>query len=196
MKIFQTATRFRPTQQRGATLVLGLIMLLLITLVAISSTREATLEARLVGNLIEQQGLQVSAEMGLRDGERSIISPLIIMPYEPTDTCTITTPPTPCLLGLIDGAYSYGLRFGTADMFRPYQPSDGTQPNNNTSINWYATPAPSGGMDGESENPEYGSMLTGNATFRYEINTQSVNAASNNARYLRSTTARLFDVGY
>jgi type IV pilus assembly protein PilX len=56
-------------------------------------------------------------------------------------------------------------------------------------------PAPSGGQDGESENPEYGSMFTGNATFRYEVNSKATNTVSNNTAYLRSTTAKLFDAG-
>jgi type IV pilus assembly protein PilX len=80
-------------------------------------------------------------------------------------------------------------------MFRPYYPENGTAVNLNTLVNWYGLPAPSGGENGESENPEYGSMLGATGTFRYEINSQATNTASNNSNYLRSTTAKFFDNG-
>lgn len=179
--------------QQGASLFVALIILLVITLLALSGVREVILESRIVGNLIEQQKLTTGAESGLRDGEINIVKP--ITPLEPTSTCTGGTNPPPCLLSLSNNTYSYGFLFGTSGKYRPYKPADGTQSNLNTSVNWYAMPAPSGGQDGESENPEYGSMFTGNATFRYEINSKSTNTNSNNSVYLRSTTAKLFDAG-
>lgn len=180
--------------QQGAALFVALIILLLITLLALSGVREVILESRIVGNLIEQQKLFNGAESGLRDGEVNITKP--ITPLEPSNSCTGGTNPPPCLLKLTNNAYSYGFVFGTNGMSRPYKPVDGTESNSNTSISWYAMPAPSGGQDGESENPEYGSMFTGNATFRYEVNSKSTNTTSNNSAYLRSTTAKLFDAGY
>ncbi len=185
---------FRITSnQQGAALFVALIILLVITLLALSGVREVILESRIVGNLIEQQKLITGAESGLRDGEINIVKP--ITPLEPTSTCTGGTNPPPCLLKLTGNVYSYGFLFGTSGKYRPYKPADGTQNNLNTSVNWYAMPAPSGGQDGESENPEYGSMFTGNATFRYEVNSKSTNTNSNNSVYLRSTTAKLFDAG-
>ncbi len=183
----------KSNSEQGAALFVAMIILLVVTLLALSSAREVTLESRIVGNFIEQQKLTASAESGLRDGEASLVKP--IAPLDPTATCTAGSNPPPCLLTLIGGAYSYNLRFGTNGMSRPYHPSNGTQPDSNHTINWYATPAPSGGQDGESENPEYGSMMTGNATFRYEVNSQAVSTLSGNAIYLRSTTAKLFDSG-
>lgn len=179
--------------QRGAALFVALIILLIITTLALSGVREVLLESRIVGNLMEQQKLVSSAESGLRDGEINVVKS--ITPLEPTSTCTGGTNPPPCLLKLTNDIYSYSFLFGTSDMYRPYKPVDGTQSNTNTSIDWYAMPAPSGGQDGESENPEYGSMFTGNATFRYEVNSKATNTISNNNVYLRSTTAKLFDAG-
>lgn len=179
--------------QRGASLFVALIILLIVTVLALSGVREVILESRIVGNLIEQQKLITSAESGLRDGEVNIIK--FITPLEPTSSCTGGTNPPPCLLKLTNNAYSYGFSFNTSGMYRPYKPSDGTQGNANTSVNWYAMPAPSGGQDGESENPEYGSMFTGNATFRYEVNSKASNTISNSTVILRSTTAKLFDAG-
>jgi len=185
-----------PNAQKGASLFIALIVLLVITLLALSSTREVTLESRITGNFTEQQRLFNSAEMGLRDGEISIVANT--SPLDPTSECEAAIQgarPEPCLLELTDNLYSYELLFATANKSRPYYPENGTKANTNTNINWYAKPAPSGGQDGEAENPEYGSMLGGNATFRYEVNSQAVNNSSSNATYLRSTIAKLFDNG-
>lgn len=185
-----------PESQQGASLFIALIILLVLTLLALSSTREVTIESRITGNFTEQQRLFNSAESGLRDGETSIIG--VLTPLTPTTDCA-TAPagvrPAPCLLELTGGAYSYALKFATTGKSRPYFPANGTVGDTNTSIRWYASPAPSGGADGEAENPEYGSMLGGNATFRYEVNSQAVSTSSSNATYLRSTTAKLFDNG-
>ncbi|PTQ67681.1 PilX N-terminal domain-containing pilus assembly protein [Pseudomonas sp. GV071] len=196
MKTFTPHHIKLPAGQKGASLFIALIVLLVITLLALSSTREVTLESRITGNYTEQQKLFNSAETGLRDGETSIIAGTL--PLDPTTDCEAAASgdrPAPCLLALTDGEYTYELMFGTEGKSRPYHPANDTTTNPNTSINWYAKPAPSGGQDGEAENPEYGSMLGGTATFRYEVNSQAVNDNSNNATYLRSTTAKLFDNG-
>lgn len=56
-------------RQRGATLLISLILLLIITVLAISSMREVTLEERIVGNLRDQQAAFNGAESALREGE-------------------------------------------------------------------------------------------------------------------------------
>lgn len=180
-------------QQRGAALFIALIMLLVVTLLALSSTREATLESRLVSAYTLQQNLSASAEMGLRDGESSVTKP--ITPLTATADCAGGTNPPPCLLTLTGGAYSYAMLFGTANKSRPYKPADGTAANPGTTINWYAMPAPSGSEDGESENPEYGSMLVGVGVFRYELNSQAMHTDTGAKLLMRSTTAKLFDAG-
>jgi type IV pilus assembly protein PilX len=182
-------------KQHGASLFIALIILLVLTLLALSSVREVTLESRITGNFIEQQKLANSAESGLRDGENSLTAPLT--PPDPTTSCAIVNNSTqpPCLLSLISNAYTYDLQFSTAGKFRPYHPPSGTEANSNTLINWYGMPAPSGGENGESENPEYGSMMGGTGTFRYEVNSQATNSLSSNTNSLRSTTAKFFDNG-
>ncbi|WP_347881194.1 PilX N-terminal domain-containing pilus assembly protein [Pseudomonas sp. GD03985] len=59
-------------QQRGAVLVIALVMLLIITLLGIGSMREVVLEGRITGNLIEQKRLRNAAESALREAERRI----------------------------------------------------------------------------------------------------------------------------
>ena len=180
-------------RQHGAALFIALIMLLVVTLLALSSTREAALETRLVSAYTLQQNVSASAEMGLRDGENAVTKP--ITPLAPTTDCAGGTNPPPCLLKLIGSAYSYAMLFGTANKYRPYKPANGTEANPGTAINWYAMPAPSGGQDGESENPEYGSMLVGTGVFRYELNSQATHTATGAKLLMRSTTAKLFDSG-
>lgn len=53
-----------PAQQRGATLVIALAILVIVTLLAVSSMREVVLESRITGNVIEQTRLQNAAESG------------------------------------------------------------------------------------------------------------------------------------
>ncbi|WP_296254550.1 MULTISPECIES: pilus assembly PilX family protein [unclassified Pseudomonas] len=59
-------------QQQGATLLVALVMLLVITLLALSSLRGVSLESRITGNLRLQKILTNAAEGGLRVGEQSI----------------------------------------------------------------------------------------------------------------------------
>ncbi|MFJ3483592.1 PilX N-terminal domain-containing pilus assembly protein [Pseudomonas sp. NPDC090202] len=58
--------------QKGATLIVAIIMLLLLTLLALSSMRGVSLESRITGNLKLQKNLTAAAEAGLRMGESSI----------------------------------------------------------------------------------------------------------------------------
>lgn len=74
-----------PAQQRGATLVIALAILVIVTLLAVSSMREVVLESRITGNVIEQTRLQNAAESGLREGERRFVNTL--RPPEPGTGC-------------------------------------------------------------------------------------------------------------
>jgi type IV pilus assembly protein PilX len=62
----------RIRHQQGATLLVAIIMLLIITLLALSSMRGVSLESRITGNLKTQKTLFNAAEGGLRIGENSI----------------------------------------------------------------------------------------------------------------------------
>lgn len=183
-------------KQAGASLFIALIILLLVTILALSSTREVALESRITANFVEQQRLANNAEAGLRDGEYSMVNRL--RPLEPTSTCAAAaagTAPDPCLLKLRNNAATYSLLFDTANLSRAYYPKDGTQADSAVPVLWYALPAPGGAESGEAENPEYGNMMNQTGTFRYEVNAKATTTATNNATYLRSTTAKLFDNG-
>ena len=61
-----------PRKQAGATLIVAIVMLLIITLLALSSMRGVSLESRITGNLKQQKTLVNAAEAALRMGELSI----------------------------------------------------------------------------------------------------------------------------
>ena len=68
----KTLQRTQMRDQTGATLLVALMMLLIITLLALSSMRGVSLESRITGNLRLQRTLTNAAEAGLRIGEQSI----------------------------------------------------------------------------------------------------------------------------
>ncbi|HEY0288254.1 MAG TPA: PilX N-terminal domain-containing pilus assembly protein [Pseudomonas sp.] len=74
-------------RQNGATLLVAIMMLLIITLLAISSMRGVSLESRITGNLKQQKMLTNAAEAALRLGEVSISTKSAPIPQRP---CTST----------------------------------------------------------------------------------------------------------
>ena len=175
-------THGMPKRQSGAALFIALIMLLVITLLALSGARETTLESRITGNFIEQQRLLNYAEGALREGEGSLTA--VLKPVEPA-----------CSSGdgycFRDEIAANSQSFVTA---LPYVPvtNDSTH-----EMKWYAVPAPSGAVEGQSENPEYGNMMLGIGTFRYEVNAEALNSNDPDGKErkvnLRSTTAKVFN---
>ncbi|MCI0919551.1 hypothetical protein JNA64_20520 [Pseudomonas stutzeri] len=89
--------RLQPYRERGATLLIALILLLVITVLAISSIREAALEERIVGNVRDQQAAFNGAESALREAETRLANsagpPLPATPCAAT-LCVLPSPPT------------------------------------------------------------------------------------------------------
>ncbi|OHC27685.1 MAG: hypothetical protein A2Y50_12190 [Pseudomonadales bacterium RIFCSPLOWO2_12_59_9] len=182
MKTFRTRTRTPlPKQQQGASLFIALIILLVVTVLAMSSAREAALESRISGNYIEQQRLANSAEAGLRDAENTMRA--TSKPREPqtVPNCESTQP---CFLST---AVAYAQDFTQA---QDYAPTDASTLERTTK--WYSQVAPSGEAEGQAENPEYGNPMLGIGTFRYEVNSQAANTAGAQVS-LRSVTAKVFN---
>lgn len=168
--------QFNRHQQRGVSLMIALVFLLIITVLAIANMREVSLESRITGNMIEQKQLLNVAEASVRDGERRA---LLHGPHEPTSNCQGITPGKLCLL---DREPDYSINTNNVQV---YSPNDDTElPGNAT---WYAQTAPGGELQGQTENPEYGNMLLGIGIFRYEINGMANNNDLNSA--VRSTVA-------
>lgn len=79
-----------PYRQRGATLFVAIIMLLLITLLALTGIKSVTLESRITANLTQQKDMFNAAEAGLRIGETTLGSPLFNVVQDVSSSCDQT----------------------------------------------------------------------------------------------------------
>jgi type IV pilus assembly protein PilX len=61
-----------PVQQRGAVLLVGLIMLLLLTVIGMASIRGTDLQERMAGNMRDRSLAFEAAETALRSGENTV----------------------------------------------------------------------------------------------------------------------------
>lgn len=66
---------FKAQKQQGAVLVIALVMLLVLTVLAVSNMRGVTLESRITANRIETGRLQNLADAALREGEFRFYGP-------------------------------------------------------------------------------------------------------------------------
>ncbi|MBH9341573.1 type 4a pilus minor pilin PilX [Pseudomonas aeruginosa] len=188
------------SKQRGATLVITLAILVIVTLLAVSSMREVVLESRITGNVIEQTRLQNAAESGLREGERRFVNTL--RPPEPGTGCTVDNIARPCLLNLaalnvkLEDAHQapVGVLKNTANAWMDYRGSDvanATTAGTLYKVQWNNLPIPSGGQVNEAESPEYGNLMRGIGTFYYETNSVARNQ-TNSETVLQTVLARLY----
>lgn len=66
---------FKPQNQQGAVLVIALVMLLVLTVLAVTNMRGVTLESRITANRVETGRLQNLADAALREGEFRFYGP-------------------------------------------------------------------------------------------------------------------------
>lgn len=71
----KTARPEPPTlpRQQGATLIVGLIFLVVLTMIGVTAARMSSLEERMAGNLRDRALAMQAAELALRDAERDIL---------------------------------------------------------------------------------------------------------------------------
>ena len=80
-------TYLAPSAQRGATLLIALVMLIVLTLLAVSSMRGVTLESRITGNRAHSLKLHNAADAALREAEFRFYGPAHLRDkLEPTAT--------------------------------------------------------------------------------------------------------------
>ncbi|EQM78349.1 PilX N-terminal domain-containing pilus assembly protein [Stutzerimonas stutzeri] len=80
-------TDFLPSKERGATLLVALVMLLIMTVLAVSSMRGVVLESRITGNRAENLRLQGAANAALREAEFRFYGPAYLRDkLEPNQT--------------------------------------------------------------------------------------------------------------
>jgi type IV pilus assembly protein PilX len=170
--------------QSGAVLFLALIMLLVVTVLAISSFRGVTLESRITANQLIAKRLNNAAEAGLRVGESSILSLARTPDINATCTSTLCLP-----YANASAANGYtSPRFGTSDAKTSYSMPDSTT--FDSTIQWYTVPVGSTCVEDNC-------ALTGKGgAFFYEVNSCAGSCASSTTdqrTMLRTVIAKIFN---
>lgn len=155
-------------KQKGASLFVALIMLVVLTILAVSSMRGVVLESRITGSMVLDSKLFNQAETTLSDIENRID-----LLQAPMQSCTNNNNDSICIKNsLLNTVIAPGFDY----LVKPYATEliDFTGPKiEKLKSSWYAIPAPAGETEGESLNPEYGQTLRGIGTFMYEVTVKS-----------------------
>jgi len=182
--------RTLPARQRGAVLLIALVMLIVITILAVSGMREVTLESRITGNMIEQKRLSSAAESALRRGEKTILAST-----QSPEICTSAITAHACITSYLrtPSATDIYANFSFAFTYNPVS-SENNALDRNT--RWYVRRLGAGGFSGEAEDPEYGSVMIRSKHY-FEINSQSSKSANENdclpdATCLRSVISKTY----
>ena len=186
-------------QQRGATLLVALVMLLALTILAVSNMRGVTLEARITANRVEASRLQNLADAALREGEFRFYGPAYLREkLEPKiQNCSLENKLNkqgnnrPCLLEEMTDdeleeffhspitfleTNSYKANYTEYLKWMPYRGLDAESEFKTNNVLghafWNSYRVISGSSENEAVNPEYGAALEGRGTFFFLINGQ------------------------
>ena len=196
-------------KQKGAVLFIALIMLLVLTLLAISSMRGVTLETRITANRAQEMKLINVADAALREAEFRFYGPGNIPDkLEPkaancntNNTLNVNGINKPCLLAIgdinllafvnhpeqADADYLEASSSGGL-LWMPYRGTDAednTQASAQTDAHWNSIRA---GEDGNAAvNAEYGMVAEGQGTYFYMNN-----GKAGEALFLQSTNANIY----
>ncbi len=161
-------TVFPQHRQRGAVLVIALVMLLIITLLGVGSMREVVLESRITGNLIEQKRLRNAAESAQREAERRIGRAATI------EDCSVVSD-IPCYHGKAD---DYDYDFSVAESYSGLDEATTLERDARWYIRFIGGPYNAGG-GGTNDAGNAGGALAGietaesGSSFFYEVNAQA-----------------------
>lgn len=157
--------------QQGASLLIALIMLILITLLAVSSIQESTLQTRITGNLLEEKNLLAAAEAGLRDAERRLSK------NGAPDGCPNPLTQKPCIQGFVPStADGYKTDFVSKSLAYGDTSNQTTLDRN---VHWYLRDIPQGANSSCSD-PEKNARGEGCVSY-YEVNAQAYKTDANSA---------------
>src|SRR5690554_5454778 len=104
---------FKAQKQQGAVLIIALVMLLVLTVLAVTNMRGVTLESRITANRVETGRLQNLADAALREGEFRFYGPAYLrdkLEPNPVKNCSLDNKLNrygnnrPCLLPDMDEA--------------------------------------------------------------------------------------------
>lgn len=173
-------------QQRGATLVIALVLLLIITVLAISSMREVALEERLVGNLRDHQASLNAAESALRAGETIVAESATPLPTCPTSAPNCANAARPSATQLSATTWSGWASFG-----QPFTDSLAKVPNQ---PRWYLSfigfdPANSAGVVEVTNTDE---RSKGVGPYYYSVVAAGTGRTSRSLTVLESTTVQRY----
>lgn len=165
------------TKQQGSTLIVALVLILVVTLLAVSSVKESTLESRMTGIMLDNQVLTNYAEAALREGELKLTS--LEKNAEPVTDCQTSS-------------YCFKEEKILCAKSNSNEDSTNTKPllllgaqDEKYEIIWYASEAPSSSV-------EDGNILLGRDTFHYEITAKATNKDTKNYVKLCSIVAKTF----
>uniref|UniRef100_A4XQW1 Tfp pilus assembly protein PilX-like protein n=1 Tax=Ectopseudomonas mendocina (strain ymp) TaxID=399739 RepID=A4XQW1_ECTM1 len=209
-------TDFPRHRQNGAVLLVALVMLLVLTLLAVSSMRSVTLETRITANRSQSVQLVNVAEAGLREAEFRFYGPANLadkLNANPANCNTNNTLKTnglnkPCLLAIVndklqdfvetpqdidssflDSDSSGGL------IWMPYRGTDAaniTAPSGSHIAQWNSMLA--GQSETAAVNAEYPLPLEGGGTHFYLNNARAIpkEGHSGGVTYVQSTHANIY----
>lgn len=206
---------FKVDKQEGAVLVVALVMLLVLTVLAVSNMRGVTLESRITASRAEMQRLQDVADAALREGEFRFYGPANLrdkLEFN-ADNCKSTNKlkanglNKPCLLeevtdnddlkSLFDNPLAYlgdSTKKGSGDalLWMSYLGLDSDESReykyeSKRKSFWNTYLVTSSADESETMNPEYGAVLEGRGTYYYLVNGQA-----NDELAVQSTTANIY----
>lgn len=172
-------------RQGGASLFIALIMLLVITVLAVTSMRGVVLDNRISGLMRTNSILSNQAETAVTHIEsrlQRLVEPLQACPNQ--DEICIDSE----ILGnFVAGTYVYKAEQPDTEMVNLAsgigQPSISSQ--------WGVVPAPAGDLEGETINPHYGETIRGIGTFMYQV-TGSASLSDEDKAHVRTVYAKDF----
>lgn len=171
--------------QRGAALFVSLILLLIMTMLALSGVRSSVVESRIVGHSAAQQRLFNDAEAGLRMAEARVGA----YPAESLNALAMSCTPQMCM-PYRDAARSGGYsapRFAAGDEVATETGlSEGASASEGQAVKWYVALI-GGGADCVSTECTAGGK---GGTFLYEVNSCAGECAGNGSQKLRSVYAK------
>lgn len=206
---------FKVDKQKGAVLIVALVMLLVLTVLAVSNMRGVILESRITASRGEMQRLQDVADAALREGEFRFYGPANLRDKlefnadncKPTNKLKANGLNKPCLLEEVTGNDDLKSLFDDPIRYL----GDSTKTGSNDALLWMAylgldsdlsREYQSGSKrksfwntylitasadESETVNPEYGAVLEGRGTYYYLVNGQA-----NDELAVQSTTANIY----
>lgn len=195
-------------KQQGAVLIIALVMLLVLTVLAVSNMRSVVLESRITASRAEMQRLEDVADAALREGEFRFYGPAHLRDKlefnaencKATNTLKTNGLNKPCLLEniadkenlmkMFKDPIAYLGKSSSALKWMEYHGLDAKTSyvaESNRKSYWNTYLITGSADESEALNVEYGAVLEGRGTYYYLVNGQA-----NDELAVQSTTANIY----